>query len=71
IVAIHGLDGHYAKSFTAPNSVLWLRDTLPKSIPNARILTYSYDARTHGKNRSQQTISHLARNFLVALSTFR
>ncbi|KAF8509768.1 hypothetical protein BU17DRAFT_55925 [Hysterangium stoloniferum] len=71
IVAIHGLDGHRERSFTASNGVLWLRDLLPKSIPNARILTYGYDARTHGKNRSQQMLYDLSTNFMAKLSNFR
>ncbi|KAF8220337.1 hypothetical protein L208DRAFT_1334395, partial [Tricholoma matsutake] len=44
IVAIHGLDGHPMKSWTAANDVLWLRDLLPEKIPHAHILTYGCDA---------------------------
>ncbi|KAF8527155.1 hypothetical protein BU17DRAFT_39893, partial [Hysterangium stoloniferum] len=71
IVAIHGLDGHREASFTAPNGVLWLRDLLPRFIPNARILTYGYDARTQGENRSQQGLYDLSTNFIANLSTYR
>ncbi|KAF8526196.1 hypothetical protein BU17DRAFT_40873, partial [Hysterangium stoloniferum] len=56
IVAIHGLDGHREASFTADNGILWLRDLLPEALPSARILTYGYDACTHGPNRSQQPL---------------
>jgi len=48
IVAIHGLDGHRQESWKAKNGVLWLRDLLPKKIPDARILSYGYDANTRG-----------------------
>ncbi|KAF8526579.1 hypothetical protein BU17DRAFT_40487, partial [Hysterangium stoloniferum] len=71
IVAIHGLDGHREASFTAPNGVLWLRDLLPEALPTARILTYGYDARTHGENRSSQTLYHLSTDFVGKLSSFR
>ncbi|KAF8526903.1 hypothetical protein BU17DRAFT_61881 [Hysterangium stoloniferum] len=46
IVAIHGLDGNRELSWTAHNSVLWLRDLLPADIPDARIFTYGYNAAT-------------------------
>ncbi|KAF8240995.1 hypothetical protein L208DRAFT_1087908, partial [Tricholoma matsutake] len=46
IVAIHGLDGHPMKSWTAANDMLWLHDLLPEKIPHACILTYGYDAYT-------------------------
>ncbi|KAF8512223.1 hypothetical protein BU17DRAFT_96494 [Hysterangium stoloniferum] len=71
IVAIHGLDGHREGSFTAPNNVLWPRDLLPKILPTARILTYGYDARTRGVNRTNQTLHDLAIDFFAKLSIFR
>ena len=30
----------------------WLKDFLPKKVPNARIYTFGYDARTHGTSLS-------------------
>ncbi|KAF8519138.1 hypothetical protein BU17DRAFT_47991, partial [Hysterangium stoloniferum] len=71
IVTIHGLDGHREASFTAPNSILWLRDLLPDTLPNARILTYGYDARTRGVNRSNQALYDLSIDFIAKLSSFR
>ncbi|KAF8524941.1 hypothetical protein BU17DRAFT_63102 [Hysterangium stoloniferum] len=47
------------RSFTAVNGVLWLRDILPEVLPSARILTYGYDARTQGQNKSQQTLDQI------------
>ena len=48
IIAIHGLNGHYARIWTekAPSggSVNWLKDFLPEFIPEARILSYSYNS---------------------------
>ncbi|MCJ1453499.1 hypothetical protein MMC28_003846 [Mycoblastus sanguinarius] len=46
IVAIHGLNGHPQKTWTV-NDTNWLRDLLPSDIPNARILSWGYDANTH------------------------
>jgi hypothetical protein len=48
IVAIHGLNGHYMKTWQSTTSsgdgVLWLRDILPHQIPQARIMSYGYDS---------------------------
>ena len=53
IVAVHGLNGHREKTWTANNDgdVNWLSDFLPSDIPNARILTWGYDANTHSTSR--------------------
>ncbi|CRK14677.1 hypothetical protein BN1708_011202 [Verticillium longisporum] len=51
IVALHGLNGHREKTWTAENGVHWLRDLLPKDLPQARILCYGYDANTHSTRR--------------------
>lgn len=50
IVAIHGLNGHREKTWTANNNVLWLKDLLPEKIPNARIIVWGYDSSTHSTN---------------------
>ncbi|KAF8507759.1 hypothetical protein BU17DRAFT_57183, partial [Hysterangium stoloniferum] len=71
IVAIHGLDGDREASFTADNGVLWLRDLLPEAVPSTRILTYGYDARTHGQNRSQQSLYDISVDFVAKLSAIR
>ncbi|MCJ1271049.1 hypothetical protein MMC22_010948 [Lobaria immixta] len=56
IVAIHGLNGHREKTWTV-NDVNWLRDLLPLDIPNARIMSWGYDANTH--STSQISIQYL------------
>lgn len=55
IVAIHGLGGHPFKTWTEKEGRhLWLRDSLPGHIPQARILTFGYDSTVvFGKSRSQ------------------
>jgi len=60
IVAVHGLNGHCEKTWTAgsgADSVNWLRDLLPHDLPNARILSWGYDANTH--SRSQVSCQYL------------
>jgi hypothetical protein len=48
VVAIHGLNGHYLNSWTTTNAarqkVVWLRDLLPKQLPDARIMSYGYNS---------------------------
>jgi hypothetical protein len=48
IVAIHGLNGHYEKTWTETlkdgTQVNWLRDLLPKKARNARIMTFAYNS---------------------------
>ncbi|KAI3326402.1 hypothetical protein HD806DRAFT_405775 [Xylariaceae sp. AK1471] len=51
IVAVHGLNGHREKTWTAANGVHWLRDLLPKDLPGIRVLTWGYDANTHASDR--------------------
>jgi len=44
---VHGLNGHREKSWTdSESNILWLRDLLPLQLPNARVLTFGYDADT-------------------------
>ena len=72
IVAVHGLDGHLEKSWTADNGVLWLRDLLPERIPHARILTYGYDAYTRGRDRlAKESLHDLANDLVSSLATER
>ncbi|KAF8529586.1 hypothetical protein BU17DRAFT_79596 [Hysterangium stoloniferum] len=70
IVAIHGFDGHREESWTADNGKLWLRDFLPHTIPEARILSYGYDAYTNS-SLSEQTLHGHAQDFLAKLSMSR
>ena len=72
IVAVHGLDGHLEKSWTADNGVLWLRDLLPERIPHARILTYGYDAYTRGRGwLSRESLQDLAKDLVSSLAEER
>ncbi|CAG7850854.1 SubName: Full=Related to tetratricopeptide repeat domain protein-Neosartorya fischeri {ECO:0000313/EMBL:CCA73065.1} [Serendipita indica DSM 11827] len=72
IVAIHGINGHREKTWMTDQGVLWLRDLLPSDLPNARVLTYGYDAETHSQEFvSTQTIHRHAESFVKALSRER
>jgi hypothetical protein len=56
----------------AKNGVLWLRDLLIDEVPPARILTYSYDANTRGKEQlTSQTLYDHAETLIAKLVLFR
>lgn len=46
VVAIHGLNGHYRRTWTASNGANWLEteEFLPSQLPNARIMSYGYNS---------------------------
>lgn len=55
IVAVHGLGGHYAHTWTwTPESSAsgeqcnWLRDLLPAQVPHARIMSFGYNSAVAG-----------------------
>ena len=49
---------------------MWLRDFLPQSIPNTRILTYGYDTKLPG-SRSEASILELSKRLLESIKTIR
>jgi hypothetical protein len=72
IVAVHGLDGKRDKSWTAKNGVNWLRDLLPLDIPQARIFSWGYEAKTHSTSAiKSQTLYDHARNLVSDLCRAR
>jgi hypothetical protein len=72
IIAIHGLDGHRLRSWTADNGVLWLRDLLPGVVPRARILTYGYQASTRARvGLPNQQIVAYGKDLITAVATER
>ncbi|GAP82519.1 putative protein SERAC1 [Rosellinia necatrix] len=52
IIAVHGLNGHYMKTWTdRPKSrrrTMWLRDLLPEKLPGCRVMSFEYDASVSG-----------------------
>lgn len=71
IIAITGLAGHAIGSWSLPDGQMWLRDFLPHDAPDARILTYGYDARVQGHDLATSTLGELAEEFLDGLITMR
>ncbi|KAK5054034.1 hypothetical protein LTR84_001996 [Exophiala bonariae] len=74
IVFVHGITGDRERTWTSPtNAVCWPRDLLPESHPEARILTFGYDAYVVGKsdNIAKLDISHHANDLLNALANER
>ena len=71
-MAIHGLDGHWKKTWTTQSGVFWLQDLLPDIIPTARIFSYGYDSRTHGSSPvSEQYIWQHATALISDLTLIR
>lgn len=71
IVAVTGLAGHAIGSWKSPGeSDVWIRDYLPDSKVNARVLTYGYDT-TLVRSRSKSSIHDLAMGLLEALKSSR
>jgi len=75
LVFVHGLTGHREKTWTADGTSggPWPRTLLPRKIPNARILTFGYDARVTDLRGvvSNNRVGNHARNLLAALATHR
>ncbi|KAL6792985.1 hypothetical protein J3E68DRAFT_451420 [Trichoderma sp. SZMC 28012] len=71
IIAVTGLAGHAFGSWKSKSKPdMWLRDFLPISIPNARVLTYGYDTKLPG-SRSKSSILQLSRKLLESIKTTR
>ncbi|RDW58786.1 hypothetical protein BP6252_13262 [Coleophoma cylindrospora] len=74
IVAIHGLNGHYAKTWQAINesgtTVNWIKDFLPQQMPEARIMSWGYNSRLLF-SKSEADIGTFAAMLLENLLTYR
>lgn len=67
IVAVHGLGGDPFATWTHPKSkAFWLKDFLPSKIPDARIMTFGYNAGTAFGNSTADIIDH-AKSLLSSL----
>lgn len=65
---------NFFQSSGPQQSIYWPRDLLPKTIPNARVLTYGYDTNIRhilGAPASKHTVYDIGRNFLVSLEAER
>ena len=70
IVAVHGLNGHRIKTWTAKNNCFWLKECLPEDFKTARVLSYGYAAYTHDHEEyevQQETLYGHAEDLVSAL----
>jgi hypothetical protein len=71
VVAITGLGGHALGSFRSQDGAfVWLRDSAPEDIPQARFITYGYDTAV-AESDSNQGIRELAHTLLDRLAILR
>jgi hypothetical protein len=66
-VAVHGLGGDAINSWTHQKSkAFWLRDFLPHQIPDARIMTFGYNADIAFGQSTAEIVDH-AKSLLASL----
>ncbi|KAL5592378.1 hypothetical protein FOBRF1_013404 [Fusarium oxysporum] len=71
IIAVPGHGSHALGSWKSPNSdEVWLRDFLPKDVPNIRVLLYGYDTTLPG-SLSKQSIEDLGGALLEQIIAYR
>ena len=72
LVFVHGLRGDKIDTWKH-GSIVWPRDLLKEDVPNARIMTYGYDANVMNffSNASQSSIFQHAINLLEDLQRKR
>lgn len=64
---MHGLGGDSIETWRHPNSnAFWLRDFLPRQIPDARILTFGHNATAAFGQSTSDVIDH-AKGLLTSL----
>lgn len=67
IIAVSGLSGHAFGSFKQRGGpFMWLRDGLPKDLPDTRVFIYGYDTQLQGSS-SVQNLTDLGMNLRTAL----
>ncbi|KND92361.1 Vegetative incompatibility protein HET-E-1 [Tolypocladium ophioglossoides CBS 100239] len=71
VIAVPGLGSHALGSWKSPNGDdVWIRDFLPKDLPNIRVLLYGYDTTLPG-SLSKQSIEDLGDALLEQIIAFR
>jgi len=67
IVAVHGLGGDAVNTWTHPKSkAFWLKDFLPRQVPDARIMTFGYNADAAFGQSTAEIMDH-AKSLLASL----
>ena len=70
IVIIHGLNGHFKRTWTHQNGTCWPQDLLPQALPGARIFSYGYPSQIFA-SRSVAGIRDFAKQMLSCLELER
>jgi hypothetical protein len=74
IIAIHGINGHYTKTWTGMSAtgqhMNWLKDFLPEKLPPARIFSYGYNSAVQF-SKSTASIADFADELLSHISSHR
>lgn len=71
MVAVPGLASHALGSWKSPTtSDVWLRDFLPRDLPNIRVILYGYKTGLL-ENDSKDSIEDLGLRFLESVMSFR
>src|SRR5271170_2834257 len=74
IIFVHGLTGDREKTWKAKDATApWPQTLLPSKVPNARVLTFGYDAYVANWRGmvSKNRIGNHAMNLLTSVATFR
>lgn len=70
-MAVHGLGGDSIDTWTHPRSkAFWLKDFLPQQIPDARVMTFGYNAAAAFGQSMSDVIDH-AKSLLSSLIDMR
>lgn len=67
VVAVTGLAGHAFGSWAHDREHNWLRDYLPKDMPQLRVMTYGYDSQLVAEEESRQELEMHAQDFASRL----
>lgn len=66
-MAVHGLNGDLENTWTSQKThAFWLKDFLPRDVPDARIMTFGYNADAVFGNTTANIIDH-AKGLLSSL----
>ncbi|KAJ5112243.1 hypothetical protein N7532_000288 [Penicillium argentinense] len=71
IIAVHGLNGHRERSWTASNTTNWLQSLLPTDIPHARVHTWGYDTPSNNTAPQTSVFQHASKNLVHDVQRMR
>jgi hypothetical protein len=70
IVAVHGLNGKYLRTWEHQGGYCWLRDSLPTDLPGSRIFSFGYPSEV-AFSRSAAGVSEFATQLLANMMAMR